>query len=125
MIRLMRFGRRHQPFFRLVVVPKRSKPTRGKFVDAIGWVDPLQHKRSLNAERAKHWLKQGARPSDTVWNLFVSEGIVAGKKRPVHTHAVPEKEAPAVQAQESVPENALEAPAESLEAAAGEAIDKE
>lgn len=104
MIRLMRFGRRHQPFFRLVVVPKRSKPTRGQYVDALGWVDPVQHKRSVNVERAKHWLAQGAQPSDTVWNLFVNEGVVSGKKRPVHTRTSPEEATTIENSKESSPE---------------------
>lgn len=92
MIRLMRFGRKHQPFFRLVVVPKRGKPDRAKYVESVGWVDPGQHKHSVNAERVKHWLGVGAQPSDTAWNLFVREGIVTGAKRPVHARAVLEKE---------------------------------
>lgn len=89
-IRLMRFGRKHQPFFRLVVVPKRGKHDRAKYVESVGWVDPLQHKHSVNAERVKYWMSVGAQPSDTAWNLFVKEGIIADKKRPVHTRAVSE-----------------------------------
>ena len=93
-IRLMRFGRKHQPFFRLVVVPKRGKHDRAKYVESVGWVDPLHHKNSVNAERVKYWMSVGAQPSATAWNLFVKEGILSDKKRPVHKHAVPEVKEP-------------------------------
>lgn len=74
-------GRKHQPFYRLVVVPRQNKPGRGRYVEKIGWIDPLQHKREIDKERVQYWLSVGAQPSDTVWNLFVTEGIVTGSKR--------------------------------------------
>ena len=77
----MRFGRRHQPFYRLVVVPRRSKPKRAKYVEKLGWVNPLKHEQSVDKERVLYWLGQGAQPSDSAWNLFVREGIVEGSKR--------------------------------------------
>lgn len=116
-IRLMRFGRKHQPFFRLVVVPKRGKPDRAKYVESVGWVDPLHHKHSVNAERIKYWMSVGAQPSGTAWNLFVKEGIIEDKKRPVHTHAVPEVKAePVVEPAGTTGGSAVPAP-EALELA--------
>ena len=81
-IRLMRFGRKHQSFFRLVVVPKRGKPDRAKYIEQLGWVNPVKHEQKVDAERVKHWIGVGAQPSPTAWNLFVREGIVEGPKRP-------------------------------------------
>ncbi|MBI4134068.1 MAG: 30S ribosomal protein S16 [Candidatus Terrybacteria bacterium] len=80
-IRLMRFGRKHQPFFRLVVVPKRGKPARSKYVELLGWVNPLKHERKIDAERVQYWVSQGAQPSPTAWNLFIAEGILSGVKK--------------------------------------------
>ena len=80
-IRMMRFGRKRQPSYRVVVLPRGTKSGRSKYVESLGWVDPLAHKSEINKERASYWLGVGAQPSDTVWNLFVREGIVDGKKR--------------------------------------------
>ena len=83
-IRLMRFGRRNRPFFRLVVVPKRSKPKSGKYIEMVGWHDPLKHQSNVEGERAKYWMSQGAKPSPTAWNLMVSSGVVEGAKISKH-----------------------------------------
>jgi len=83
-IRLMRFGRRNRPFFRLVVVPKRSKPKSGKYIEMVGWLDPLKHQSNVERERAKYWMSQGAKPSPTAWNLMVASGVVEGAKIPKH-----------------------------------------
>jgi len=86
-IRFMRFGRRHQPFFRLVAVPKRSKPTRGKYKEKLGWYNPLKKTHAIDRERVQKRIQQGAQVSDSAWNLFVRAGIVEGPKRPVHAHS--------------------------------------
>jgi len=78
---MMRVGRKHQPFYRVVVVPRTQKPGRSKVVEKLGWVDPLHHKKELNAGRVKYWIGVGAQPSDTAWNLFAREGLVEGEKR--------------------------------------------
>ncbi len=75
-IRLTRTGKIHEPHYRIVVQEKRSK-LNGKAVDIIGHYHPAQAQKLLviNKEKAEHWLKQGAQPSDTVTNLLVREGI--------------------------------------------------
>lgn len=95
-IRLMRFGRRNRPFFRMVLVPKRSKPKSGKYIEMLGWMDPLKHKSHVEGERVKYWLGQGAKPSDTAWNLMVSAGVVEGQKIPKHKKVAPKAEAEGV-----------------------------
>lgn len=82
-IKFRRIGRKHQPSFRVVVTEKRSK-LQGKYVEDLGWMNPLRHEYKINQERALHWIKAGAQPTDTVHNLFVKSGIVAGPKRPKH-----------------------------------------
>ena len=83
-IRLFRTGKKHQPFFKIVVTDKRRPPKGGRFVEEIGFVNPLTKEKKINKERAKYWLSVGAQPSDTVYNLLVSEKFVEGKKIPLH-----------------------------------------
>jgi small subunit ribosomal protein S16 len=70
-IRLRRQGSRKKPFFRIVVADSRS-PRDGRFVDQIGTYDPATAppKITLKKEQAEHWLKAGARPSETVQRLI-------------------------------------------------------
>jgi small subunit ribosomal protein S16 len=114
---MMRVGRKHQPFYRVVVVPRTQKPGRSKYVEKLGWVDPLHHKQELNTDRAKYWLGVGAQPSDTVWNLFVREGLVEGGKRKKGKSGIakaeePQEEAPAAEAPAEEAADGAEAPAE-------------
>jgi small subunit ribosomal protein S16 len=82
-IKLKRIGKKHQVSFRLVVVEKRSK-LQGRFVEDLGWANPRTDERRINAERVSHWMKVGAQPTPTVWNLLVKAGAVRGKKIAVH-----------------------------------------
>ncbi len=83
-IRLFPKGRKNQPFFKIVVAPKENPPKGGRFVEEIGFVNPLTKEKKVDKERAKHWLSVGAQPSDTVYNLFIEENIIDGKKIPLH-----------------------------------------
>lgn len=79
-IRLKRKGKKNQPFFRIVVTDKRKAAKGGRSIDDLGYFDPLTKRSALNKERVLHWLKVGAKPSDTVHNMIVSEKIVDAKK---------------------------------------------
>ncbi|MGA2409041.1 MAG: 30S ribosomal protein S16 [Candidatus Binataceae bacterium] len=70
-IRLRRHGGRKKPFFRIVVADSKS-PRDGRFVDQIGTYDPITNppKVTLQAEKADHWRKAGAQPSETVKKLI-------------------------------------------------------
>jgi small subunit ribosomal protein S16 len=80
-IRLSRVGKKNHTTFRIVVSDRR-KDTVGKYLELLGTCDPHQNpaKVEVNVERAKHWLSVGAKPSDTVYNLFVDQGIISGDK---------------------------------------------
>jgi small subunit ribosomal protein S16 len=80
-IRLKRIGRKNDPSFRIIVQDHRRSPkkTRG-LVEYVGFYDARKGKPVLNAERIQHWMKQGAKPSDTVHNLLVDAKIITGKK---------------------------------------------
>src|SRR3989338_3076084 len=79
-IRMQRTGRINTPSYRIVVVEHTASPKAGKFVDKVGTYDPKSKQRVLDAERIKHWLSVGAKPSATVHNMLVSLGIIEGKK---------------------------------------------
>ncbi len=87
MMRLNRVGRKNNPSYRIVVVDKRTSTKSNKTVDLLGSYNPKLGQISINGEKAKHWLSKGVQPSDTVYNMLVSQKIVEGKKR----NALPKK----------------------------------
>ncbi|MFH1575404.1 MAG: 30S ribosomal protein S16 [Candidatus Nealsonbacteria bacterium] len=90
--RLFRVGKINQPSFKIVVTDKRNSSKGGRFVEQVGSYSPITKEKILNKERAQYWLSQGVQPSDTIYNLFMKEGILEGKKIPVHKKS---KKAPA------------------------------
>lgn len=87
MMRLKRVGRKNNPSYRIVVVDKRTSVKSNKTVDLLGSYEPKLGRISINGEKAKHWLSHGVQPSDTVYNMLVSQKIVEGKKK----NALPKK----------------------------------
>lgn len=85
-IKFKRIGKKHQPSFRIVVTEKRSKIT-GRYIEDIGWLNPKSKEAEIKKERAEHWLKVGAQPTATVYNLFVKNNVIKGKKKAVHAKA--------------------------------------
>jgi small subunit ribosomal protein S16 len=83
-IRLLRTGKKNQPFFRIVVTDKKNPPRGGRFLEIVGFYNPLTKERNLKQDRIKYWLSVGAKPSDTVHNLLVTDKIIEDKKIPVH-----------------------------------------
>ncbi|CCK22728.1 30S ribosomal protein S16 [Lacticaseibacillus paracasei] len=76
-IRLKRMGSKRKPFYRIVVADSRS-PRDGRFIEAVGYYNPLTNPvdLKLNEEDILNWLQKGAQPSDTVRNLLGSKGIM-------------------------------------------------
>ena len=70
-IRMRRVGSKKRPYFRIVVT-EHSSPRDGAFVEVLGTYNPRTKPETLalNRERIEHWVKQGARPSDTVRTLI-------------------------------------------------------
>ena len=75
-IRLMRRGATKRPFYRVVVADSRS-PRDGRFIENIGKYHPLEDPSliDIDADRALHWLSQGAQPTEQVRNLLKVAGI--------------------------------------------------
>ncbi len=82
-IRLFRIGKINQPIFKIVVCKKTNPPKSGRFTEEVGSYNPITKEKKFNAERIKYWIKSGAQPSDTLYNLLVSAKIIEGKKRVV------------------------------------------
>ena len=76
-IRLRRMGAKKRPFYRIVVADSRF-PRDGRFIEEIGTYDPLAEPAAVtvNADRAKDWMKNGAQPTDTVKRLFKNAGVI-------------------------------------------------
>ena len=116
-IRMSRGGSKKRPFYRIVVADSRM-PRDGRFIEKIGHHNPMMAKESaervvIDLERAKHWISQGAKPSDRVARFLDNAGVM--------TREVPQnqtkKAAPKAKAQERLKEKADKAEA----AAAAEA----
>ena len=122
-LRMARGGRRNSPYYRIVVADSRA-PRDGKFLEKLGTYNPLlandnPARVTLNNERIKYWLSQGAQPSDRVAMLLGRAGLVDMPKYNV----TPKKSAPKAKAQERVreKEEKVKAAADAAEAAKAEA----
>ena len=93
-IRLFRVGRKNQAAFKIVVTDKRNAASRGRFVEEVGFYNPLTKQRNLKGDRVKYWMSVGAKPSDTVYNMLVTDNVIEGKKRPQHKKAKKPAESP-------------------------------
>ena len=92
-IRLFRTGKKNQPSFKIVVTDKQNPPRGGRFVEEVGFYNPVTKEKVLKQERLKYWLSQGAQPSATVQNLLIKEGILQDKKIPKHKKSKKKEEA--------------------------------
>ncbi|MDO9575978.1 MAG: 30S ribosomal protein S16 [bacterium] len=71
-IRLLRMGKKHFPFYRIVVADSHSKRD-GKYIEEIGIYNPLRKEETrLSLERASYWIERGAKPTETVARLMKS-----------------------------------------------------
>ncbi len=73
-IRLRRGGKKHQPYYRIVIA-EHTSPVKGKYRDLIGNYNPRTKKIVLNKEKALEWMNKGAKPSNTVAKLFKKEEL--------------------------------------------------
>ncbi|WBH15977.1 30S ribosomal protein S16 [Sphingomonas radiodurans] len=110
-IRLSRGGSKKRPYYRIVVADARS-PRDGKFIEKIGNYNPLLAKDDekrivLDAERAKHWLSNGAQPTDRVARFLDVAGVL---ERPARNN--PKKAEPGEKAKERAEERAEKLKAE-------------
>ena len=79
-IRLKRMGMKKHPFYRVIVADERS-PRDGRFIEEIGYYNPMTQPAEINVdkERAQYWLGVGAQPTDTVRILLKKTGAIEEK----------------------------------------------
>jgi len=75
-----------------VVTDKKKPPRGGRFLEILGFFNPLTKEKKLKKERVKYWLSVGAQPSPRVHNLLIEEKIITGGKIAVHKKAKKGKE---------------------------------
>jgi small subunit ribosomal protein S16 len=72
-IRLARGGAKKRPFYKIIVADRR-RATNGKFIEHIGFYNPLatakEEKLRVDNERVQHWLSKGAKPTERVAALL-------------------------------------------------------
>ena len=107
-IRLARGGSKKRPYYHVVVADARS-PRDGRFLENLGSWNPMLAKDNgaritLNNDRIKHWLDQGAQPTDRVLRFLNEAGLA---KRDAKNN--PEKAKPGKKAQERAAEKAQKA----------------
>ena len=69
-IRLRRMGAKKNPYYRIIVADSRNARD-GRFIEEIGTYDPMADSAvTVDAERAKYWIANGAQPTDTVRGLL-------------------------------------------------------
>ena len=76
-LRLKRMGAHKKPFYRIVVADSRT-PRDGRFIEEIGYYNPLTEPKTfkVDEEKAKKWISNGAQPTDTVKALFKNNNIL-------------------------------------------------
>ena len=76
-LRLKRMGAKKQPIYRVVVADSRY-PRDGRFIEEIGFYNPLTDPATINidGEKAKKWIANGAQPTETVKSILKKSGVI-------------------------------------------------
>ncbi len=119
-IRLSRGGSKKRPFYKVVAADQRS-PRDGRFIERLGSYNPMlpqdhAERFTVNEERVKYWLAQGAQPTERLQKMLSNLGLTSK----VTLRDQPSKSAPKAKAQERLKEKEEKAKA-AAEAAAAEA----
>lgn len=84
-IRLQRVGKTKMPYYRLVATPSTVGAKKGGILEILGNYDPRSKQGKFDAERINHWLKNGAKLSETANNLLINSKVLTGKKMAVNS----------------------------------------
>lgn len=96
-IRMRRAGAKKRPFYRVVVADSRY-PRDGRYIEQLGYYDPLREPATfqVDAVRFEHWIRRGAKPSESVSVMMAKHAPQALRPAPLPKPAAPEPaEAPA------------------------------
>ena len=120
-IRLSRGGAKKRPYYRLVVADSRM-PRDGRYIERLGTYNPMlakddEKRVTLLEDRIKHWLSEGARPSDRVSRFLEAAGMLEKKVRNNPNKAKPgQKALDLIEEKKGKAEAAAEAAKEAKEA---------
>src|SRR6187401_3222305 len=95
-IRMARAGTKKRPFYHVVVANSRF-PRDGRFIERLGFFNPLLPKDNaerlkLDLEKVKAWMKKGAQPTDRIMRFLDAAGVAKRKARNNPQKSVPRKE---------------------------------
>ena len=86
-IRLSRGGRKKEPFYHVVTADARS-PRDGRFIEKLGYWNPLTKELNWDEARVNHWLATGAQPTDRVAKMILKAGLGSDKQRATYQKAI-------------------------------------
>ena len=120
-IRLSRGGSKKRPFYKVVAADQRA-PRDGRFIERLGSYNPMlpqdhAERFTINEERVKYWLSQGAEPTERLQKMLSNLGLTSAPAK----REQPNKSAPKAKAQERLKEKEEKAKA-AAEAAATPAV---
>ncbi len=121
-IRLARGGAKKRPYYRMVVADSRM-PRDGRYIEKVGTYNPMLNKDDenrvkLDLDRIKHWMGEGAKPSDRISRFLEAAGVLDGKKRSNPNKGKPgQKALDLIEEKAAKAERAAEAAKEAAEAA--------
>ena len=81
-IRLSRVGKKKQPTYRVLVLPKTKDPW-GDYIENLGFYNPRTKEINLKVDRIKYWISCGAEATNTVWNLLVKNKVIDAPKKKI------------------------------------------
>ena len=124
-IRMARAGTKKRPFYHVVVADSRF-PRDGRFIERLGFFNPLLPKDNaerlkLDLEKVKTWMAKGAQPTDRVMRFLDAAGVAKREKRNNPEKAIPRKERKATAEAKVKDAEAADAAAKTAKAAKAEA----
>ena len=127
-LRMARGGAKKRPYYRIVVADSRM-PRDGRYIEKVGVYNPMLNKDDekrvqLDLDRIKHWMGEGAKPSDRVSRFLEAAGVLEAKKRSNPNKGKPgQKALDLIEEKKAKAEAAAEAAKEAAEAPAEEAAE--
>ena len=121
-LRMARGGAKKRPYYRIVVADSRM-PRDGRYIEKVGTYNPMlakddESRITMDLDRIKHWMGQGAKPSDRVSRFLEAAGVLEAKKRNNPNKGAPGKKAlELIEEKKQKVEAAKEAAKEAAEAA--------
>jgi small subunit ribosomal protein S16 len=114
-IRLARAGTKKRPFYHVVAADSRS-PRDGRFIERLGYFNPLlpkdkEERLRLDLDKVQGWIKKGAQPSDRVMRFLDAAGVAKRETRNNPEKALPRKERKAAREEKTKAQEAAKAEA--------------